>query len=101
MTLGIVDRFRERVPGDILEALVDRIHQGNREAANELRHAVQSGKYGRGEARDVFPHTRRAHVETRLTTLPDDFPGLTVQSRSSHGPTGSATGTDCSSFPEY
>ena len=79
--LGIAERFRERVPDDVLESLVGCIHGGTRDAARELRQSLESGGYKRSEARDVFPHIRRAHVETRLTRLPDHFVGLQIWPR--------------------
>ena len=66
MQLGVVERFGERVPEDLLCALVTCIRQGNCDAAIRLREAVVSGRYSVHEARDVFAHERRAHVETRL-----------------------------------
>ena len=80
MQLGVVERFGERVPEDLLCALVTCIRQGNCDAAIRLREAVVSGRYSVHEARDVFAHERRAHVETRLQTLPQDFAGLLVES---------------------
>lgn len=78
--LGIVERFRKRVPDDVLTALVVSIRQGTRDAGSRLREALDMGRYTPPEARDVFPHERRAHVETRLQALAEDFAGLRVES---------------------
>ncbi len=79
--LGIVERFRERVPDDVLLAIVGCVRQGPRDAASRLLDAIALGSYRRSEAKDVFPYERRAHVETRLQGLQDQFPGLRVESR--------------------
>ena len=69
------------MPDDLLTALAVSIRQGTREAGSRLCQALELGRYARPEARDVFPHERRAHVETRLQGLPEDFLGLAVESR--------------------
>ena len=81
MELGIGDRFLERVPNDVLIELVTSLRQGTRDASEWLCQAVDLGRYSRPNARDVFPHERRAHVETRLERLPQNFTGLSVESR--------------------
>jgi hypothetical protein len=79
--LGIVERFRRRVPDDVLTALVASIRQGTRDAGSRLCEALELGRYTRPEAWDVFPHERRAHVETRLQGLTEDFVGIRVESQ--------------------
>jgi hypothetical protein len=79
--LGIAERFRERVPDDVLLAFVGCVRQGPRDAAKRLLDAIVLGSYRRPEAKDVFPYERRAHVETRLHGLQDQFPGLRVEAR--------------------
>lgn len=79
--LGIVQRFREIVPDDVLLAMIGCVRQGPRDAAKRLRDAISLGSYSRPEAKDVFPHERRAHVETRLQGLQEQFPGLRVEPR--------------------
>ena len=81
MALGIRDRFLERVPADVLIEVVTSIRQGTRDASERLCQAVDLGRYSRPNARDVFPHERRAHVETRLELLPQNFARLSVESR--------------------
>ena len=79
--MGITERFRQRVPDDVLLAIVGCVRQGPRDAARRLLDAVALGSYRRPEAKDVFPYERRAHVETRLHGLQDQFPGLRVEAR--------------------
>ena len=79
--LGIVDRFRQRVPDDVLTELVVSIRRGTREAGTRLCQALELGRYTRPEARDVFPHERRAHVETQLQHLTETFVRLSIESR--------------------
>ena len=79
--LGIVDRFREHAPDDVLVSLVSHIVGGSRDAATRLRSAVETGNYSISEARDVFPYERRGCIETRLEGLPGEYPGVTVESR--------------------
>ena len=77
--LGIAERFRSRAPDDVLTELVTSIRQGTRDASYWLSQAVDMGRYSGPEARDLFPYERRAHVETRLRRLPEQFPRLTVE----------------------
>ena len=79
--LGISERFRERVPDDVLLAIVGCVRQGPRDAAKRLLDAIALGSYRKPEAKEVFPYERRAHVETRLQGLQDQFPGLRVEPR--------------------
>ena len=79
--LGIAERFRSRVPDDVLIELVTSIRQGTRDACDLLCLAVDQGRYTGPEARDLFPYARRAHVETRLSRLMEEFPGLSVEPR--------------------
>ena len=79
--LGIVDRFRRRVPDDVLIELVTSIRQGTRGAGDWLCETMDLGRYTRSEAWDVFPYERRAHVETRLQRLSENFGRLSVVSR--------------------
>ena len=79
--LGIAERFRQLVPDDVLLAMVGCIRQGPRDAAKQLREAIALEWFSKPEAKDVFPHKRRAHVETKLQGLPEQFPGLKVKPR--------------------
>ena len=79
--LGIVERFRRRVPDDVLAGFVVSIRQGTREAGSKLCEALELGRYTRPEAWDVFPHERRAHVESKLHLLFEDFVGMSVEAR--------------------
>ena len=79
--MGISERFMERVPDDVLLAIVGCVRQGPRDAAKRLLDAIALGFYRRPEAKDVFPYERRAHVETRLQGLKDQFPGFRVEPR--------------------
>lgn len=81
MEFGIGERFLRRVPNDVLIELVTSIRQGTRDAGEWLCQAVNTGRYSRPNARDVFPYERRAHVETRLERLPQNFARLSVESR--------------------
>ena len=79
--LGIAERFRERVPDDVLLAMAGCVRQGPRDAAKRLLDATALGLYDRPEAKDVFPYERRARVETGLQGLQEQFPGLRVEPR--------------------
>ena len=73
--------FRANVPDEILATIVKTIREGTRDAARRIRDHVEEGIYTRHVARDLFPHTRRATVETRLFDLASEFPLVKVASR--------------------
>ena len=73
--------FRANVTDEILASMVKTIHRGNRDAAGRICDQVKEGIYSKYVARDLFPHTRRATIETRLFDLSFEFPNVTVTSQ--------------------
>ncbi len=73
--------FRANVPDEVLERIVKKIQGGTRDAAKRISEDVKEGIYTKQVARDLFPHTRRGMIETRLFGLDSDFPEVTVTSQ--------------------
>ena len=72
--------FRANVGDEILASVVRTIHRGNRDAARRICEQVKEGVYSKHVARDLFPHTRRASIETRLFDLTSEFPDVRITS---------------------
>lgn len=73
--------LRANVADDILRAMAKKILGGNRDAAAGLWADVKEAKYTRQVARDLFPHVRRARIESCLFDLGSEFPGISVTSQ--------------------
>ena len=73
--------FRANVSDEILAAIVKKIKGGTRDAARRMSEDVKEGIYTKPVARDLFPYTRRASIETRLHDLISEFSGVAVTSQ--------------------
>ena len=72
--------FRANVDDQILAAIVKKIQGGTRDAAKQMCDQVKEGSYTKNVARDLFPHVRRATVETRFFDLASEIPIVEVSS---------------------
>ena len=72
--------FRANVNDEILATIVRTIQDGTRDAARQICDHVREGIYTKHVARDLFPHTHRATVETRFFDLAAEFPIVEVTS---------------------
>ena len=77
----VLQEFCTRVPQEFLVALVRVVLLANSDALSQSAGAVRLGKLNRSSARDLFPHERRARVESGLGCLPREFPGVRVSTR--------------------
>ena len=73
--------FRANIPDDVLASAVKHIHGGTRDAARRICESVLEGTYTKQVARDLFPHIRRAAIESRLFTLSTEYQDVIVTSR--------------------
>ena len=73
--------FRANVSDEMLATIVKKIQGGTRDAARRTCDYVKDGIYTKHVARDLFPHARRAAVETCLFDLAVEFPLVKVASR--------------------
>ena len=73
--------FRANVADEILATIVKKIQCGTRDATRQICDHVKEGIYTKYVARDLFPHIRRANIETRLFDLTSGFPDVKVTSQ--------------------
>ena len=72
--------FNDNVSDELLKATVEKVLGGNRDAAIGISPNVKDGTYTRSVAKDLFPHIRRARIESCLFGLESEFPSISVQS---------------------
>ena len=72
--------FNDNVSDELLKATVEKVLGGNRDAAIGISSNVKDGTYTRSVAKDLFPHIRRARIESCLFGLESEFPSISVQS---------------------
>ena len=75
------DFFQANVPDLVLTSVVKHIHDGTRDAARRICESVEEGAYTKQVARDLFPHVRRAAIESRLFNLSTEYHDVMVTSR--------------------
>ena len=77
----VVDEFSKRVPREFLVALVKIVRVANVDTLARFADLVRSGQLTRSAAKDLFPHERRARMESGLLSLSNEFPGVRVSTR--------------------
>lgn len=77
----VIQEFSRRVPREFLVALVKIIRGANLDTLSRFADEVRSSHLSRSAAQDLFPHERRARVESGLLGLPNEFPGVQVSTR--------------------